>query len=171
MRSTVYVDESKGPPFLLVGAIVSPGARLPAERALRALLMKGQWRIHMGKESPRRRRSIVTALLKLGISCEVFVCRARSEIDSRSRCLRRLAERAAEIGASVLVIERDEAAVTRDRADLTASLEGTVVRYLHLRPHEDPFLWIADIVAWCWQRGGSWRRQIAAMVTSVFSVD
>lgn len=42
--------------------------------------------------------------------------------------------------------------------------------YEHLRPHEDPALWIPDAVAWCFGAGGDWRRRISALVEDVVPI-
>lgn len=34
--------------------------------------------------------------------------------------------------------------------------------YELLATHADPLLWIPDAVAWCWNRGGTWRDSVAA---------
>jgi hypothetical protein len=64
-----------------------------------------------------------------------------------------------------------------DRAD-----RRTIVRVLqrheavddmaseHLRSHEDPALWIPDVLAWCYGAGGDWRRRIAPAVRATIDV-
>ena len=39
--------------------------------------------------------------------------------------------------------------------------------YEHLRPHEEPLLWVADAVVWAHGAGGDWPRRIAPMVSLV----
>jgi hypothetical protein len=34
-------------------------------------------------------------------------------------------------------------------------------RYVHLPPHGDPLLWVADALAWSHSAGGTWRARIA----------
>jgi hypothetical protein len=42
--------------------------------------------------------------------------------------------------------------------------------YEHLRSHEDPALWIPDVLAWCHGAGGDWRRRIAPLVRTTVDV-
>jgi hypothetical protein len=39
-----------------------------------------------------------------------------------------------------------------------------VLRYEHLRPRDEPLLWIADGAAWCWSQGHVWRDRIRPAV-------
>lgn len=171
MRPSIYVDESKGRPFLLVAVIVAPQQRSLVTRALRALLMRGQRRVHMSKEQSQRRRQIVSTLLRLGVTCEIFESNSRSDLDARAQCLCQLAKRAVVLRARAIHIERDDSVVAFDREQLKSALSGTDIEYRHLRGREDPLLWIADAVAWCRQRGGNWRRQIQPIVSRVHTID
>jgi hypothetical protein len=63
----------------------------------------------------------------------------------------------------------------RDQSDrriihsaLTVSgVELAAVSYEHFRSHEEPALWVADAVAWCWGAGGEWRHRISPIVEGV----
>ncbi|MFI9410159.1 hypothetical protein [Nocardia gamkensis] len=167
MRPSIYVDESKGRPFLLVAAIVTPQQHSLATRTLRGLLMRGQHRVHMSKEKDRRRRHIASTLLRLGVTCEIFESDFKSDLDARAHCLLQLANRAVALKAQAIHIERDDSAIEFDRKQLQSVLSSTNLEYRHLRGRDDPLLWIADAVAWCWQRGGIWRHQIQPIVSQV----
>jgi hypothetical protein len=43
--------------------------------------------------------------------------------------------------------------------------------YEHLRPHEEPPLWVADDVAWFHGAGADWSRRIETMVTMVREIE
>jgi hypothetical protein len=53
----------------------------------------------------------------------------------------------------------------RDRQGVHLVLEALDVHgqmiYEHLRPFEEPLLWIPDAIAWAWGAGGDWRRRIS----------
>ena len=34
----------------------------------------------------------------------------------------------------------------------------------HKMRHEEPLLWVADVVAWCVNRGGEWERMVRPMI-------
>jgi hypothetical protein len=41
------------------------------------------------------------------------------------------------------------------------------LRYQHRRAATDQLLAIPDAIAWCWAKGGDWRRRIDPVVTMV----
>lgn len=43
--------------------------------------------------------------------------------------------------------------------------------YEHMRPSEEPILWIADAVAWAFGAGPTWRRRVDGIVAVVRRVD
>lgn len=44
------------------------------------------------------------------------------------------------------------------------------VRYEHRRAASDPLLAVPDAIAWCWAKGGDWRRRVEPVVTTVREV-
>lgn len=38
--------------------------------------------------------------------------------------------------------------------------------YEHFRGQNEPLLWLADIVGWCWGAGSTWRKRIESVVES-----
>ncbi|WP_244924980.1 hypothetical protein [Actinomyces bowdenii] len=67
-----------------------------------------------------------------------------------------------------LVLDRSDSVVKADRQVLQQVLghgwEGT---YDHLRDHEEPLLWLADGISWCWNRGGDWRERLSGIEVEV----
>jgi len=59
----------------------------------------------------------------------------------------------------------------RDARTLAAALapapSASGLVYEHLRPYEDPLLWIPDAVSWCYGAGGDWRRRVSPLVERV----
>lgn len=75
-----------------------------------------------------------------------------------------------------LVLEsRREADDRRDAQTILRSLgpapskSGLV--YEHLRPYEDPLLWIPDAVSWCYGASGDYRRRIAPLIARTTDLD
>jgi hypothetical protein len=68
----VFVDESKQREYLLVAAVVMSGDLADARRALRALVMPGQRRLRMKKESDARRGAIVDAIASTGAIATIY---------------------------------------------------------------------------------------------------
>lgn len=58
MSGHVFVDETKRRGYLLVAAVVVPADPDPVRKAMRALVLPGQRRLHMKDENDQRRRSI-----------------------------------------------------------------------------------------------------------------
>ena len=159
----VQVVEDRPEIVCVIGCGVGRG-RATLKRQLKA----GQRSLHFRKESDRRRRAILAAML--GLEWHGYVVRADGP-DSRSaraECLRAVADLSARHGVNELVIERDDSVLERDRRMLFSHLAGhdqdSRIRYRHLGRHEDPLLWIADAVAWSVARGGEWRRRVSGRV-------
>ena len=49
-------------------------------------------------------------------------------------------------------------------------IEPDRLAYEHLKPHEEPVLWIPDAVAWCHGSGGEWCRRVMPLVDEVVNV-
>ena len=62
-----------------------------------------------------------------------------------------------------------------DRRTIRAALldAGAIDRldYGHMRPSEEPLLWVADAVAWAYGVGQTWRRRVGGIVEVVRRVD
>lgn len=173
MTAHVFADESKERGYLLVAAVVVPD-ELAATRALvRGLVMKGQRRVHMTKESDPRRRKIVSALCASGIEATIYDAGRRhgSELDARAACLSQLIRDTAAAGPAVVVLEQDDSLLSWDRQRLIEITRATgcreTVRYEHRRAAAEQLLALPDAVGWCWAKGGDWRRRIAPVVTTV----
>ncbi len=52
---------------------------------------------------------------------------------------------------------------------MTANL-AQELELFKVRAKEEPLLWIADAVAWCWSKGGSWRDQVSPVISAVHTI-
>ncbi|QKS13435.1 hypothetical protein HUN58_10935 [Curtobacterium sp. Csp1] len=162
---TFFVDESKTNDYLLVAVGVARSDLEPCRRALRALVLRGQSRLHMRKESDPRRRRILTTVLELPIS-DVVIVRApkdgRTDVERRAACIRRLVGIAAD-GPATLCFELDETLLRRDRQLLVESNRrlspSSQVHHRHDSAAHEPLLAAPDAIAWAWAKGGDWRRR------------
>jgi hypothetical protein len=170
----VFVDESKSKGFLLAATYVPCGSvsRLRAEVA--GLHLPEQVRIHFTSESPKRRKQILAALIAAGDISTIIYDATAYEADGkagRDAAIAQMAASAAQIPAARLVLERDDSVVDQDRQMIKAQLiaAGVVsqVGYDHLRAREEPLLAIPDAVAWCWAKGGEWRKLADPLVQDV----
>jgi hypothetical protein len=113
----VFVDESKARDYLLASTILDAADVAPARRVVRSLVLPGQNRLHMTKESDGRRRVILDAIEQL--PAETVIHRAprdgRSEIERRRACLDTLVVELVTSGCTSLCLERDETLERQDR--------------------------------------------------------
>jgi hypothetical protein len=168
----VFVDETKERGYLVAAAALASAELATARQTIRALILPRQRRIHFTGESDSRRHKVLAAIADLNVQAVIYDGGGHpNQIRGRAACLTRLITDLAQSKAERLVLELDDAAVKADRALLfdrmrAAGLAG-ILRYDHLRAHEECLLAIPDAVAWCWARGGPWREKVQGMVTGV----
>lgn len=167
MRTHVFVDESKARGLLVAAAVCVSDDVNEYRKQMRALLLAGERRVHFKKESDPRRRKIVATMADFDLVVRLYG-RTTDDADGRRACLDAVVRDAADT-AERLVIERDESTFAFDRRVLYEATRrhrcADTMTYELLAPHADPMLWIPDAVAWCWNRGGSWRDAVADFVT------
>jgi hypothetical protein len=161
----MFVDESKrGSRFLLAAVLVPSGALARVRAEIRGDLLKGQRRIHFIDERNERRKQLIQRWVSLRTESAVFVIEGvsyKAEAAAREACLRQVVAVARKEQVSRLVIESREGQDQADRRLLRKLVEpATDLTYEHLRPHEEPLLWYADGVAWCWGAGGAFRQPL-----------
>jgi hypothetical protein len=164
-----FSDESERAGVMLLSVVtIGPGDVDDARRALRALLLPGQRRVHTADESDRRRRALLGTVAAIeGISAVVWRYR-RPAGTGRVAARRHLLT-----GAARALIEADVAAWVlddvhpaqrlRDR-EAIARVVGHRLVYDHRRNHTEPLLWAADAIVWAVGAGGHWRAEVAAIV-------
>lgn len=71
----------------------------------------------------------------------------------------------------MLVLEQDDTLLSWDNQRLIEFTRETgcrdTLRYEHRRAASELLLTAPDAVAWCWAKGGDWRRRIQSIVTDV----
>jgi hypothetical protein len=172
--SSWFVDESKAKDYIVVATALPNSGLAGARKMIGRLVLPGQRSVHMNAESMTRRRRIVaavTSLADVGLNVVILDADKRHGSDKarRSRCLVGLvAEASRALGTVQVTIDRDQTLVHMDRQDLIVATRalGVVNRlsYLHLGRHEELLLAVPDAVAWCWARGGEWRRAVRPLV-------
>ena len=163
-ESHMFVDESKARSFLFVAVMVAPHAVHLLRRDLRVVRPKGRRDIHFNGARDDLRDTVVGLLERHGINAVVFRAVAAKGCNPREDCVRATARLAVEIAAHSVVLDRDESLEAQDRRWLYQELHKSGVRYDHLHRHEEPLLWAADAIAWCWQRGGAWKDKVRSLV-------
>ncbi len=176
MNGHVFVDESKEHDYLLVAAEIPPGDLDATRKLLRALVMPGQRRLHMKKESRVRRNAILDTIASAGVTATIYRARraGRHELDAREACLRALVADIAAAGHRMLVIEQDDSLLRWERQHLIEITRDLgcrdLLRYEHRRAEEEILLAVPDALAWCWAKGGLWRSRIRSLVRQVREV-
>jgi uncharacterized protein RhaS with RHS repeats len=167
----IYVDETKERGYVLV-ASTHLGSEVDAVRKdLRRLVLRGQHRIHMAKESDRRRKVIIDALVAAGVTATVYDAGRRYADDhaARTACLRAIVDDVERDEPTLLVIEQDDSLLHSERRELLELVRAAgrrdTLRYQHLRARSELMLVVPDAIAWCWAKGGEWRQRVDAMTT------
>jgi uncharacterized membrane protein len=164
-----YLDESFEGSYVIAVAIIPAALVAPSRATLRALRAPGARRFHTASERPERRALALFALSSVpavhGIA-EVAADVPRHE--RRSAALSAAIAFAVGRGVSRVVIERADAVDRQDRRAIFDALTRLEARgrvtYEFLRAYEEPLLWIPDVVAWHWARGGATRAKLGPLV-------
>jgi hypothetical protein len=162
MRS-VFADESKQNVYIFGVASLESSRVDPTRRALRELVLPGQRSIHFASESDRRRVQLLKTILSMGHSVSIIDTGEKDNRVGRIQGLEMLTNLAIAQEASLLVIEKDETSFRTDRQLLKAfaQVDALKPRRFEIKArHEEPLLWIPDSIAWCYQRGGDFRRAL-----------
>ncbi|MCL2613806.1 MAG: hypothetical protein FWD95_11335 [Nocardioidaceae bacterium] len=178
MGMQLFIDETKAKGYVVVAAVCPDASLAVARREIGKLVLPGQRSIHMKHESARRRGHIADAICRLSaVGVHVIVLDAgrgpEPEVVRRARALRTIVSRAAQEASASLVLDLDETLLARDARTLSAAVRAsgaTSVTYSHQPLRSQPLLSIPDVVAWCWARGGDWRRRVAPIVSEVIEV-
>lgn len=156
----VFVDETKSSSLVFAASIV-PDARAKSVRAdLRKLLLRGQRSIHFAKESDRRRKQILSIISTLEIPTHIFDTGLKPSGASREFGLLALLDH---LKPSNICLELDVSSLQRDQVVLSnfenlACAQQREFRYGFEIPSREPLLWLPDLFAWCYQRGGDYKK-------------
>lgn len=179
MGYVVAVDETKAKGYVMVAAAVPAEYAGRVRRDLSNLVMPGQRSLHMRSEGNRRRKRILQAMHQISVSglvrVSVYEGGGRGgEYDQRRLCLRSIVADHVRDRDVALVIDRDFGQEAWDRQTLIeerrALALGSMFRYEHRARSDDHLLAIPDAIAWCWNRGGEWKRNAASLVDRVREV-
>jgi len=170
-RQPFFIDETKSRGFAFAVATLPQSELRTARMELRSLCASGQRSLHFKHESPRKRRSILAVIARQGWRAAILQSRQSNMRLARTECLYATITLAHKSNAPAVILELDTSVERYDRQDLFEHCRHIGMdesfRY-DLRPrHSEPGLWVADAVAWCFARGGPWRRQIGSLLVAV----
>ncbi len=136
------------------------------------LLLRGQSRFHMSKESSRRRNEILDRILESRFKAYIFEIdnKALKPNTARSHLLIALGAHASWSSITKLTFDRStsESLDTRVLQDLFQS-SGHRLVFRHTQSSAEPGLWVSDALLWAYAKGGDWRRKVMPNV-KVFRV-
>ncbi|WP_246222376.1 hypothetical protein [Gordonia pseudamarae] len=167
----IFVDESRRRDYMLCAAVVASGDIAASRKAMRSLKPNNRNRLHM-KDETRNRDQLVREFVRLQPIAEahIFVgsVAGATERKVRTRCLEELAEFAVDAGATRILIE----SCSQDKQD-RAAVTGVLARRGALdrvradvdRPTAHELLWAADLVAWAYGAGGTYKTLVDHLVT------
>ena len=165
-----FVDESNRNRYLMACTRVAPKALNPTRATLRSMLLPGQRRLHFHDENAQRRRELLARMCSLDLVVRVYGMRAR-ERTARPALLAVLLSDLKELAVGRLVIESRESRDHLDRQVIAAmQRQGKAsldLVYEHLRPYEEPLLWVSDAAAWAVGAGGDWHSRVTPIVAAV----
>jgi len=173
----VFIDESKQRSYLLVASVIVPNDLQRVRKAVRALRHPESRTIHMEKESNESRRRIIRELSGLGLQAHVVESRGcPSELEVRFACLTQVSDGCERSRSASLTIELDESLHHHEKQLLLTSTRGPNLpdesHYEWKRPYEEPLLWVSDVAAWAYAKGGDWRKRVVngGLIASVTSL-
>lgn len=165
-----FVDESIRRRYILCSVTVSPRDLGASRRDLRTMLLPGQRRLHFVHEAPSRRKALLSRMSNMSVRGTIYVC-SGDDTAARKEGLRHLVHDLVLIGGRRLVVESREGRDGQDRQTIREALleTGSIdqLDYKHMRPSEEPLLWIADAVAWAAGADRTWRRRTEGIVDAV----
>ncbi|SDI62472.1 hypothetical protein SAMN05192558_106232 [Actinokineospora alba] len=149
MTLHVFADESRrNRHYLVAAAFVDARDLHRLRKLLRGMLLPGQYELHFKKETPARRKAIISRLAAERLAVRVYLATCgQGEERARRSC---------------------------DRVTILSALRkhvtGTALAYEHRNSTQDELLWIADAVAWCYGAGGDWHRRLEPILQKVIDL-
>lgn len=122
------------------------------------------------------RERFVAVVAELKISARLYIAPTRrvSQRRARDACLEAMVPDLVAAGVSHLYLESCD----QDRADravlsaarMRAAADDRSFYFDHRRPHEEPMLWVPDVIAWAYGKDQRWRARIEQLITTVTDV-
>ena len=182
LAKTAYIDESlrvRHGLYVLAAVVVADTEADHHRAALRALLLRGQIRLHWRDESSRRRSQLITAMSALRHTGAIVIATEtapRRQERARRKCIERLLAALASRAIATFVFERRHPDLdAHDRTMIAAlrrqrSLPATM-RATWQRAADEPLLWLPDIAAGAASLAQTGDHTYWTGLTSAFSVE
>ncbi|MBE7372925.1 hypothetical protein [Dermacoccus barathri] len=164
-----YLDESTQGDYLVIASVIAPGDVREARAALRGLLLPRQRSLHMKDEKKTARQDLIVATVcNLELTTTIYVAKPsehKGHTGARDACIQRASSDSATQGVQRLVLDRNDSYMKRDEASILkgatrAGVNPVPFNFGHMSRHEEPMLWVPDVLGWCYARGGTWRHRV-----------
>jgi hypothetical protein len=157
-----FIDESQAGRYRLCVVAVQQSQLTEIRSSLESLRLPGQRRIHMSKESDRRKSQICQLISKLpGWDSIVIESGPKKRItpETRQELFLLAAQHPLWNKIQVVVVE-DSNERMRDRRTLSwlNKYGDHKFDYRFEKPSQESCLWLADVIAWSMSKGGAWKK-------------
>lgn len=163
-----FIDESQAGRYRLCIAAVEQAHLKEIRASLQELRLPGQRRIHMAKESDRRRKNICKSILELtGWEAIVIESSPNKKItpETRQELFLLAAQHPLWEKIEVVIIE-DSNERLRDKRTLAwlNKYGNHKFEYRFEKPSQESCLWLADVIAWSLAKGNHWKKMFTQRV-------
>ena len=174
MPFNTYIDESVRKSFILCLAQVNSSETGEIRKQLRTIRHHKRHFIHMQEESKATQLRISREILQLSISATIIVAGLEqvSNSTARSNAMSCAVTKPAFSDSQLVTLDLSNS-VARDRQIIREASRlhgGKFPHYRHMNSRHEPLLWLPDIVAWCYGRGGPWRDAVEPLVDEVIEI-
>ena len=174
MSFNTYVDESVRDNFLLCGVNVGQSLIPGARDTMRKLKPKDRSHIHMYQERRSTQLAVADFVSTLPISCWIvnISTATAKEPMARGIALGALKDINALNGSRLLTLDDTSARRVDSQIlrEVARNVDYQFPHYRHMNSRHEPLLWLPDIIAWCYGRGGTWRDAVEPLVTEVIEL-
>jgi hypothetical protein len=174
MSCNTYVDESARNNYLLCGVNVQQNEISEVRDTLRALRPRSQSRIHMYQESKATQAALLREIRALNVSSWIISISVQVAKlpNSRFIAISKIAGIESFRESRLLVMDQSSSYVGDKRvlSQVARKVDYQFPHYRHMNSRHEPLLWLPDIIAWCYGRGGTWRDAVEPLVTEVIEL-
>ena len=174
MAHNVYIDESIRDSYILCAVSVPTGQVTVARSQIRRLREPGRTSIHMQKETRTRQLQISTQIgqIPFGVILIQVSMAGETDLSARLKALEAVFTHPSTLGSQLVTFDTSNS-INQDKR-LLASIKSrfgvSVPHFRHIKYTHEPLLWLPDIVAWCYGRGGPWRDAVEPLVDEVIEI-
>jgi len=123
----------------------------------------------MSEASKSQRNEYISAIGDLGIKSSIYVAKngyQKLERNPRERCLAAVIQDYSQ-SQSITVESGSVDHLDRQLINRLVSDGISFPKVTHVAPSEEPLLWLPDIIAWAYGRGGEWKKSVDPLIEKV----